>query len=144
MSLSVFAGIAVCIMLVAALVGSHGAFGRATISFVSRNILWIGFFVSLAAIAGSLVYSDVIGYPPCMLCWYARIAFYPQIILYGMALWKRDRDILDYSLGLTIFGLIVAITGTIIQIIGESPFPCAATGVSCTTRFVYEYGFIRR
>ncbi len=90
----------------------------------------------------SLIYSDVIGYPPCLLCWYARIAFYPMVLMFAMALFKkRDRGILDYCLGLTTFGIIITGYHTWTNIVGYSPLPCAAT-VSCLTRYVYEYGFI--
>ncbi len=142
MAVAVFAGMLAGIMLIIALAYSKSDYGRAVTGFVHKNILAIGFFISFAAMVCSLVYSDVIGYTPCLLCWYARIAFYPQVLMYAIALFKKERHVLIYSMGLTIFGLIIATYHTIIQIVGESPLPCSSTGVSCVTRFVYEYNFI--
>ncbi len=142
MSVAVFAGILSGIIIIFALLSPRSNFGRSVLGFVHKNILAIGFFVSFAALASSLVYSEIIGYPPCLLCWYARIAFYPQVIMFAIALFKRDRGVEKYAIGLTVFGLVVATYHTIVQIVGESPLPCSSTGVSCVTRFVYEYGFI--
>ena len=125
-----------------ALVLPGDGFSKRLNTFVSKNILLIGFLISLAALVSSQVYEHIIGYPPCMLCWYIRVAFYPMVILFGMALVKKDRKILDYALGLTVFGLLVSGFHSLIQVVGESPLPCGASGVSCVTRFVYEYGFL--
>jgi disulfide bond formation protein DsbB len=111
-------------------------------TFVHTHILTIGFLISLAAVVSSLVYSNVIGYPPCMLCWYARIAFYPQALMFAMALIKKDRSILPYTLALTIAGVVISTYHYIAESIQYSPLPCSAGSVSCLTRYVYEYGFI--
>lgn len=142
MSFATFAGILMSIVLLYALLLPSTRFGRTVNSFLGKNVLWFGFLFSLAAIVGSLVYSNVIGYPPCMLCWYLRIAFYPQVLLFAIALFKNDKRIIDYALGLTIFGLIVSIYHVISENIGYSPLPCDAAGPSCLTKYVFEYGFI--
>ena len=36
---------------------------------------------STVAMIGSLIYSNIIGFPPCDLCWYQRILMYPIAIL---------------------------------------------------------------
>ena len=142
MSVATFGGILASLMLLYTLVLPGDKFSRATHRLISKNILIIGFIISITALVSSLVYSDFIGYPPCMLCWYARVAFYPQVFLFAVALAKKDRKILDYSLALTIFGLVVTAYHSLIQIVGESPFPCSVGGVSCVTRQVFEFGFI--
>ena len=142
MCFAVFGGIIVAMGLIYTLVLPNDSFSKMVSHFTSKNILLIGFLISLAAIVSSLVYSNVIGYPPCMLCWYARIFFYPQIILYGRGLLKKDYNILPYSLILTMLGLILTTYHSFIQLTGESILPCTAGGVSCLTRDVYMYGFI--
>lgn len=142
MSVCVFGGIAASLVLLYSLALPKDAFSRTINRFVGKNILWIGFFISLAAALSSLVYSNFIGYPPCMLCWYARIAFYPQVVLFALALLKRDRNIIDYALALTVMGLFVTGYHSIIQMVGYSPLPCEIGGISCVTRDVFEYGFI--
>jgi disulfide bond formation protein DsbB len=142
MSMATFAGIIVSLALIYVLILPKDPFSKKIGGFFSKNVLWFGFLFSLAAMVGSLVYSNVIGYPPCLFCWYLRIAFYPQVILFAMALFKKDRKIIDYALGLTVFGLIVSITHVISENVGASPLPCEASGPSCLIKYVYEYGFI--
>ena len=142
MAYAVFAGILASVILFYALLFPKTKFGTRVSIFVSAQILWFGFLISLAATIGSLVYSNVIGYAPCLLCWYLRIAFYPQVLLFAMALRKQDRKIIDYALGLSVFGLIVSIYHVISENIGSSVISCDASGPSCLTRYVYEYGFI--
>ena len=142
MSVSVFAGIIASFGLIVALLLPHTSYGKTVIDFVHKNILGVAFFINFAALVGSLVYSNVIGYPPCLLCWYARGAFYPQIILFAIAIFKNDRKIIDYAMGLTLFGLLITGFHSFIQWVGETPIPCSADGISCVTRQVFTYGFI--
>ena len=142
MSAAVFAGMLASILLFVALIAPKSNFGSSINRFMHRNILFIGFFISFAALVSSLVYSNVIGYEPCLLCWYARVALYPQVIIFAMAVFKREHSVVDYTLGLTVFGLIITSYHSYIQWVGEAPLPCSAGGVSCVTRFVFEYGFI--
>ncbi len=142
MSVATIAAMLAGFILLIALLSEKTDFSKSIIGFVHKNILAIGFFISFAAMASSLVYSEIIGYPPCLLCWYARVAFYPQVLIFAMALFKSERKVVDYMMGLTVFGLAVTAYHSIIQIVGESPLPCAVGGISCVTRQVYEYGFI--
>ena len=64
-------------------------------SFFSKNAFLFAFFVALVAGVGSFLYSNIIGYIPCSLCWWQRIFLFPQIILLGMALIKKDFRIAD-------------------------------------------------
>ncbi len=142
MSFAVFAGIFTILILSYSLLLPGDKISKSINNFLNKKILLIGFLISLTSVVSSLVYSNVIGYTPCLLCWYARIAFYPQVILFAIALFKKDKKIIDYSIGLTIFGLIIATYHSIIQMVGESPLPCSANGISCATRDVFQYGFI--
>lgn len=143
MSLCVLAGMAVSLMLVyAVLFMKTDSLAQKVGKFISSKILWIGLLLSLSAIVSSLVYSEIIGYPPCLFCWWARVFFYPQFVFFAIALWKKDRGILKYSLGLTVLGLCVSTYHYIIETVGFSPLPCEVGGVSCLSRYVYEFGFI--
>ena len=142
MSLGTLAGIFVCIALLYSLVLPDSKFGAGITKFIHKYILGIGFIISLAAMVSSLIYSNVIGYPPCLLCWYLRIAFYPQVLLFAMAMFKKDKKVIDYALGLSLFGLLISIYHVISENIGYSVLPCEASGPSCLTKYVYEYGFI--
>ena len=121
-------------------------------NFLSNWGLWIGFLLSLAASVLTLYYSDVLGILPCGWCWFQRVALYPQVILFGIALWKcrtsdvlrqTKRDIADYSIGLSVFGLAVALYMHYLQMGGHGVLPCPATGAGdCGQRFMFEFGYI--
>ncbi len=108
----------------------------------------IGFLVALGAVSMSLFYSNVIGFPACELCYLQRIFLYPQLIVYGMQLYKKQKSmsLVDMSMILAIFGTVTSLYHVYIENGGESSLPCAAPGavnqVSCATRYVYEFGYI--
>lgn len=98
---------------------------------------------ALLATAASLFLSEVLGYPPCVLCWYQRIAMYPLVPLIAAGILRRDRGIHLYVLPLSVIGLAIALYHNLlyIGIIPEAASACRA-GVSCTTRFFEWFGFI--
>ncbi|MDP2704396.1 MAG: disulfide bond formation protein B [bacterium] len=111
---------------------------------IEKNILWVGFVVSLIATSGSLFFSEVAGYTPCILCWYQRILMYPQTILFLVAIIRKDRGIIPYALALSIIGGVIAIYHYYGQVAATGILPCSALGyaASCSTRFTLQYGYI--
>ncbi len=142
MVVGTFALILASVVFIFALLFPETGLGKTLRLFFGKNILWVGFLLSFGAMVCSLIYSEFIGYPPCLFCWYLRIAIYPQVLLFAMALIKHDKKIIDYCLGLTVLGIIVSATHVVSENIGVSPLPCDASGPSCLIRYVYEYGFI--
>lgn len=112
------------------------------IQFFVKNTLTFTFIILLSASLGSLLYSNVIGFEPCYLCWYQRIFTFPSVILLGMAIVKKDEGILDYVLGLSLVGITISLYHNFIYYGGTSFIPCPATGVSCAKLYVYEFGYI--
>jgi len=101
------------------------------------------FLVSVIAMSGSLFFSEVWKLPPCVLCWYQRIAMYPLVAIFFVGLVKRDKDVHYYAYPLAIIGWLIAAYHNLLyyNIIPESNAPCVA-GVSCTTKFFEWFGFI--
>ena len=112
--------------------------------FIGKYSLLLAFIIALTATSGSLFYSEIVGFAPCVLCWYQRIFMYPQVILLGMAFWKKDKAIIDYSLALSIIGTVIAGYHYLMQLGVVSSFPCTAVGysISCTKLFVMQFGYI--
>ncbi len=114
------------------------------IAFLGKYAIGFVFLVALGALVGSIYYSDGAGFVPCTLCWYERILLYPQFVIAWLALRKREREVgaLDSILVLSVLGAIVAAYHQYLQLGGVSVLPCAAHGVSCAERFVFEFGYI--
>jgi disulfide bond formation protein DsbB len=104
--------------------------------------LWIVFGVSFAASVLALYYSDVLGFEPCPLCWWQRLFLFPQVLLAGLAAWKKDAYMAEYSIVLSVFGAGVALYQHALQMMPGSGLPCPATGVSCAQRIVFEFGYV--
>lgn len=115
------------------------------LKFLHDYTFIIGFLASFGAIAMSLFYSNVIGFPACELCWMQRIFIYPQAVLFGMELYRREKVIVDYSLVLAFIGTLISLFHIYVEHGGASSLSCAtgtATEISCATRYVYEFNYI--
>jgi disulfide bond formation protein DsbB len=119
----------------------------ATMEWLGARAIVIGLCISTAATLGSLIYSEVVGYPACILCWIQRIFMYPQMFLFGLALWRKERTILPYMFFLSLIGTAVALYQWIkdmVLLYSHTIIPCpAVTGLpSCDKIYVSEMGYI--
>lgn len=108
------------------------------------NGFMLAFLTALISTCGSLFYSDVMGYEPCKFCWFQRIFMYPQVLLLGLALWRKEWNLYFYSIILSILGGLLALNHYILQTTNTSILPCSAVGysVSCSKLFVMHFGYI--
>ncbi len=103
------------------------------------------FAISLIATLGSLTYSDVIGYEPCKLCWVQRIFMYPQVVLFGLALVRKEtKKIFPYAVALSLIGAGFALYHYLLQIGVVSTSSCSVVGYSakCAEIFTMNLGYI--
>jgi disulfide bond formation protein DsbB len=115
------------------------------LSFFKKFTLPLGFLMALGAFSLSLFYSEIIGYPPCTLCWVQRIFLYPQLILFGLAWYKKENAIIDFSLVFAIFGSVSSLYHMYVEAGGKTGLACAnpASGeVSCAVRYLYEFNYV--
>ncbi len=116
--------------------------------FFKKYTFFFGFIIALGAVCASLFYSEIIGFPPCELCWIQRIFLYPQLILFGVELYKRDRSVVDFSIVFATLGSIVSLYHIYIENGGSSGLGCAVltpanlNQISCVFRYIYEFGYI--
>lgn len=109
----------------------------------NEYLLYFAWSIALTATIGSLFFSEVMQLPPCLLCWYQRIAMYPLVLIIGIGIIRRDSRMRSYALPLCLIGLAVSIYHNLLYygIIPESIPPCTQ-GVSCTSRQIEWLGFI--
>ncbi|MFA5932278.1 MAG: disulfide bond formation protein B [Candidatus Paceibacterota bacterium] len=111
------------------------------LDFIDKHFLVLSFFVSLFSSVFPLVYSEIVHYPPCYLCWWQRIFMFPTFILFGTALWDKDRKVVRYAAPLLSLGLLISIYQNFFYYFGEnSNLPCDASGISCYQHLVSEFG----
>lgn len=103
--------------------------------------------VFLFAFVGSiltLVYSEVFGFIPCGLCWLQRVFLYPLVVIFGIAIFTKDRAAALYGIALSAVGALVALYQHYLQM-GGSEFiacPVAGGGADCARRYVFEFGYV--
>lgn len=121
------------------------------LDLVNKYFLEIGFFITFFSTIFSLIYSEIIGYAPCYLCWYQRIAIYPLVILFTVALFQKskrknnsgpfkDTEVIKYAFPLVVLGFVFSAYQNFIYYFGDTSGPCDASGVSCYQKLVDLFG----
>jgi disulfide bond formation protein DsbB len=114
---------------------------RKMLGLAPKYAVPFAFTVALISTLGSLYFSEIANFVPCELCWFQRIFMYPQVILFGIALFKKDKGVFSYALPLSIIGACIAGYNYWLQMSGSVSTTCSA-GVSCATAPFFSYGFI--
>jgi disulfide bond formation protein DsbB len=102
----------------------------------------IALLTAWIATCGSLFFSEVIGWVPCVLCWYQRILMYPLAILLAIGIVRRDRGLYIYVLPFSITGMVVALYHHLLIKTDWLPAPACVSGVPCTVDHLNWFGFI--
>lgn len=111
-------------------------------SLLGDKAIWLAWLVALVAMVGSLVYSEVIHFEPCRLCWFQRIAMYPLAIVLLVGAIRKERQVKYYALPLALIGLAISIYHYLLQ-----TFPTLEGGACdpsnpCSAKYVDIFGFI--
>lgn len=111
--------------------------------FSKKYLLYIAWIQSIVAMTGSLYFSEIRKFPPCVLCWYQRILMYPLVLIIAVGILRKDKNIPYYVLPMSLIGTGIALYHNLLyfNILPESMAPCVA-GISCTTHFFAWFGFI--
>ncbi|MFB6191557.1 MAG: disulfide bond formation protein B [Candidatus Nanohaloarchaea archaeon] len=111
--------------------------------FTGERYRELAFLLALTATSGSLYMSNVLGWTPCRLCWFQRIAIYPIVLLVGTALVLKRFDVEDYVLPLMMAGIPVSVYHYMVQRIQQfHSAGCSVLSVSCSTEYTFYFGYI--
>src|SRR5450830_81326 len=107
------------------------------------TLIFTAWLVATLATLGALFMSEVMGFAPCVLCWYQRIFMFPLVFILALGLFPFDPKVLRYSLPLAVVGLLVAGFHLLLVAgyIPESLTPCRQ-GIPCSTVQVEWLGFV--
>ncbi len=110
---------------------------------LNESLPYIAWVIALLSVVGSLFFSEVMQLPPCVLCWYQRIAMYPLVLIIGIGIVLRDARMKIYALAFTLIGLVIAVYHNLLYygFIPESITPCTE-GVPCNAVQIEWLGFI--
>ena len=106
-------------------------------------LLFAAWGVAAVATAGSLFFSYVMGFAPCVLCWYQRICLFPLVVILARGLFPLDPGVVRYALPVAALGWLVAAYHNLVYlgVVPESLQPCGR-GVSCSEELVEWFGFL--
>ena len=109
----------------------------------SWNIIFLCWLVASVSAMGSLFFSYVMEFAPCVLCWYQRIFLLPLVIILAVGLFPFDKTVVKYALPLAVAGWLTAAYHNLLYagIIPASIQPCSQ-GVSCTEEYINLFGFL--
>ncbi len=111
------------------------------LDFIDKHFLILSFLISLLATIFSLVYSDIVNFSPCYLCWWQRVFMFPLLFIFGIAIWDKYRKVIRYTMPLVCAGFLISVYQNFFYYFGgNSNLPCDASGVSCYRRLVSEFG----
>ncbi|MCS6828060.1 MAG: disulfide oxidoreductase [Caldilinea sp.] len=111
--------------------------------WLNRNSLYIALIAAWVAMCGSLYFSEVRGYVPCVLCWYQRILMYPLAGFIAIGLLRRDSNLPYYVLPFSVFGLSMSTYHYLLEKTDLFAGSAVCTqGVSCTTQWINWFGFV--
>lgn len=102
----------------------------------------LAWLVAATCVGGSLYYSEVVGFEPCLFCWWQRIAMYPLVVILGVAALRRDAEVWRYGLPLSAAGFGLAAYHYFIQHFPDVGGGACSASVPCTAAYVWEFGFV--
>ena len=108
-----------------------------------ETFLFAAWATSIIAMFGSLYFSEIRQYEPCLLCWYQRILMYPFAIILGIAVVKKDYRISLYTMAMSAIGAMISIYHYSLQkvpFMADNAVTCGR--VPCTGQYINWLGFI--
>ncbi len=106
-------------------------------------LVFAAWLVAASATLGALFMSEVMGFAPCVLCWWQRIFMFPLVFILALGLFPLDPKVTRYALPLAAIGLLVAGFHVLLTmgIIPETLVPCRQ-GIPCKTIQIEWFGFV--
>lgn len=111
-------------------------------AWLGKHAIALSFFVSAGAVLWSLFYSNILGFSPCVLCWWQRVFLYPISLITAIGLYKKDEGVMKYVVVLATLSGIIALYQAYANFGGASILPCTAQGGECSRIYVMAFGYI--
>jgi disulfide bond formation protein DsbB len=112
------------------------------IGLLSQASYYIALLVVWVAMCGSLFFSEVWGWLPCVLCWYQRILMYPLALILPIGILRRDTALHLYVLPFSLIGAGVSLYHYVLVKTDLFPEPPCNINIPCTVEYLNLLGFI--
>ncbi|MFM7964179.1 MAG: disulfide bond formation protein B, partial [Actinomycetota bacterium] len=98
--------------------------------------------VTSVSMVGSLYFSEAVGYRPCVLCWYQRIAMYSLAIVLVIAAVRKDRAVRPYAMALAGVGAVIAGYHWLLERWPSIDTGSCSADAPCSVPYFEVFGFV--
>jgi disulfide bond formation protein DsbB len=105
------------------------------IDWVTAACRHVALLAAMIATAGSLFFSEVLGWIPCELCWYQRILMYPLTVILSIGILRGDRKMYLYALPLALAGIGVSLYHYLVVMLIVPP-PACTGAIPCAFDYI--------
>ena len=115
--------------------------GDSTFDRLAKVSPYVALLAAWVATCGSLFFSEVLGWVPCLLCWYQRILMYPLSLILAVGILRKDKGLNKYALVFSIPGACVSLFHYLYQktTLFSGIVPCTV-GVPCSSDYLNWFG----
>jgi disulfide bond formation protein DsbB len=119
-----------------------GAAGRNFVAGLAPLGLAVPALVTSVSMVGSLYFSEAVGYRPCVLCWYQRIAMYALAIVLVIAAIRKDRSITLYAMVLAAIGTVISAYHWLLEQWPSIDTGTCSADAPCSVPYFQVFGFV--
>lgn len=141
LALATLAG-AVVVSVARVAAGRGARWALEVVRIVRETGLWLVFTVTAGSMVGSLWFSEHVGYAPCKLCWYQRIAMFSLAVLSFVAAVRRDNGFTVYAVVGASVGLAVSTYHYLVEWFPGLESGVCSVDVPCNAVWFREFGFV--
>jgi disulfide bond formation protein DsbB len=94
------------VVLAARMLYSRSTSARTIVSAFAPWALPLAAAVTTTCALGSLYFSEIVNYKPCIMCWYQRTMMYPLAVILIVAAFTKDKKVWRYATPLATIGII--------------------------------------
>ncbi|MBM3656783.1 MAG: disulfide bond formation protein B [Actinobacteria bacterium] len=128
------------VVLLARLTGA--AAGQQLLAGLAPLGLAVPALVTSVSMIGSLYFSEAVGYRPCVLCWYQRIAMYSLAIVLVIAAVRKDRAVRPYAMALAGVGAVIAGYHWLLERWPSIDTGSCSADAPCSVPYFAVFGFV--
>jgi disulfide bond formation protein DsbB len=110
---------------------------------LARHGLYLALITAWVAMLGSLYFSEIRNFDPCVLCWYQRVLLYPLTLIIAIGILRRDPKVHTYILPLALICIPMSTYHQLLQRTSWfSEKSVCRHGTPCSALYINWLGFI--
>ena len=130
------------VVLVARILHSRSTAARTVVSAFAPWALPLAAAVTTTCALGSLYFSEIVNYKPCIMCWYQRTMMYPLAVILIVASLTKDKRVWRYAVPLATIGITVSTYHWFLERFPNLDAGVCSAEVPCEFVWFENFGFV--